>query len=308
MKNKLQLGVLAYAWPSNKLSPSKVLRQTITFAKEIEEMGLSSCWFTEHHEPGIAWSCPDILVGPVAQATRRLRVGTAGVQLLAYNPLKLANDFKCLSALYPGRIGLGLGSGLIGINHLALAKVVPRSKEELGAMFREKVRTLVRLLEGHVFQTGEFKGCKAFPDGKDLPEIWVLGMGGLGFKVANELKLNYFHGLLTDRQNLVGENKIRLYGSDKTKGTHRKCITAGIICAPTEDLAQKALRRSMKLASIKTALPQLMIVGTPDQCRRELLAIQNEYKTNEIIIRTLNASQEEVLDRFNLVAKACRLK
>ena len=311
MQAKLKLGVLVYDWYFKQKAPGGRLKLIVPFAQEIEKMGYHGIWLTEHHESGIAWSCPDTLIGPLAQATSKIKVGTAGVQLLAYNPLKLATDFKCLSALYPTRIALGIGSGLVNYNHYGLSKSLPVSKKEISTLFKQKVRDLQLLLLGKAIKNGEFRGCIAFPQGKHMPELWVLGMGGLGFDTAREFGLNYNHGLTTDKSFPEDKSvirKIQSFGNSKKDNGQRKCITVGIVCAKTNLKAEQAYERSLKLSNIKTAPPQLIIVGSPDLCRKKLLEIQNDFKVNEINLRTLKAPQDEILERFDLISKVCGLK
>ena len=86
------------------------LRNTIDLACLTEKLGYHRYWLAEHHgTPGLSCDSPEALIGPVAAATSRMRVGSGGVMLPHYSPLKVAETFSMLSGLYPGRIDIGVG-------------------------------------------------------------------------------------------------------------------------------------------------------------------------------------------------------
>src|SRR5512143_653332 len=91
-------------------SAGDALRNTIELARCADQLGYGRYWLAEHHgTPGLACNSPEVMIGPVAAATSRIRVGSGGVMLPHYSPLKVAENFSMLSALYPGRIDLGIG-------------------------------------------------------------------------------------------------------------------------------------------------------------------------------------------------------
>lgn len=106
----MQLSVLDQSPIAEGSTAGDALRNTIDLARWAEQLGYYRYWLAEHHgTPGLADASPEVMVGPVAAATSRLHVGTGGVMLPHYSPLKVAETFSMLSALYPGRIDLGLG-------------------------------------------------------------------------------------------------------------------------------------------------------------------------------------------------------
>jgi luciferase family oxidoreductase group 1 len=91
-------------------TPASALANSIDLAKHCETLGYHRYWLAEHHaSPALAGSAPEILIGAVAAATQRMRIGSGGVMLPHYSPLKVAETFSLLSGLYPDRIDLGLG-------------------------------------------------------------------------------------------------------------------------------------------------------------------------------------------------------
>src|SRR5688572_2502612 len=106
----LPLSVLDLSFVTTTTSGAQALRNTIDLARRADELGYKRYWVAEHHNlPSIASSAPDIMIGQIAAVTKNLRVGSGGVMLPNHAPLVVAERFKVLEALFPGRIDLGLG-------------------------------------------------------------------------------------------------------------------------------------------------------------------------------------------------------
>src|SRR5579872_338442 len=105
----LTLSVLDQSPIPEGFTAADALSNTLDLAKLADQLGYQRYWVAEHHgTPGLACNSPEVLIGPVAQATSRIRVGSGGVMLPHYSPLKVAENFSMLSALFPGRIDLGI--------------------------------------------------------------------------------------------------------------------------------------------------------------------------------------------------------
>src|SRR5580692_6311780 len=106
----LRLSVLDQSPIPEGSSAGDALRNTLDLARTADRLGYSRYWLAEHHgTPGLACTSPEVMIGPVAAATSNLRVGSGGVMLPHYSPLKVAETFSMLSGLFPGRIDLGIG-------------------------------------------------------------------------------------------------------------------------------------------------------------------------------------------------------
>ena len=106
----MQLNVLCQSPVSTGMSPAQAVRNTVELARAADRLGYHRFWVAEHHsDAALASGAPEVLMGAVAAATERIRVGSGGVQLLFYSPFKVAEQFNTLAALYPGRIDLGVG-------------------------------------------------------------------------------------------------------------------------------------------------------------------------------------------------------
>src|SRR6058998_897780 len=110
LRPMLKLSVLDQSPVRQGVTPRDALLETVELAKHVDALGYSRYWLAEHHSsPGLAGSAPEIMVARVAGETRHLRVGSGGVMLSHYSSLKVAEQFRMLETLFPGRIDLGIG-------------------------------------------------------------------------------------------------------------------------------------------------------------------------------------------------------
>src|SRR5712672_3531770 len=165
-------------------SGAAALRNSIDLARLADRLGYTRYWVAEHHNlPSIASSAPDIMIGQVAATTERIRVGSGGVMLPNHAPLMVAERFKVLEALFPGRIDLGLGRapGTDPVTSYAL-----RRRQDAGEDddFLERFQELL-LLESRAFpENHPFRNVRAMPQDVALPPIWLLGSSGYSAQLA----------------------------------------------------------------------------------------------------------------------------
>src|SRR5262245_16149536 len=165
-------------------SGAMALRNSIDLARLADQLGYTRYWVAEHHNlPSIASSAPEIMIGQIAAATERLRVGSGGVMLANHAPLMVAERFKVLEALFPGRIDLGIGRapGTDPVTSYALRR---RQGDASADDFLERFQELV-LLERRDFPAGHpYNAVFAMPKDVALPPIWLLGSSGYSAQLA----------------------------------------------------------------------------------------------------------------------------
>src|SRR5258707_1691589 len=160
------------------------LRNSLDLARLADRLGFTRYWVAEHHNlASIASSAPEIMIGQIAAATARIRVGSGGVMLPNHAPLMVAERFKVLEALFPGRIDLGLGRapGTDPVTSYAL-----RRRQDAGGDddFLERFQELL-LFESNAFPAGHpFRSVRAMPQDVALPPIWLLGSSGYSAQLA----------------------------------------------------------------------------------------------------------------------------
>ena len=187
---RLQLGVLDQSPVHRGKSPSKALGESLELARTCDRLGYSRYWFAEHHSsPSFAAVAPEIMVSYVAAQTRRIRVGSGGVLLRHYSPLKVAECFRVLEALAPGRIDLGIGRTL-GANKSASLALGTDFVEDQGE-FGQALQLLGHFLRAGVELEEGGEMITAMPIVETRPSIWLLGSGTTSASYAAQLGLSF---------------------------------------------------------------------------------------------------------------------
>jgi luciferase family oxidoreductase group 1 len=195
----LQLSVLDQSIAVVDRPHAAAIQETIALAQACEAFGYERFWLSEHHSNAtIVGTAPEILIAAIATVTRRIRVGSAGIMLPHYSPFKVAEQFRVLDALAPGRIDLGLGRapGSDGRTAFALNPLA----DQRPALFANDVRDLIAWVTGAPLPEGHpFASVRAFPQGDTAPQIWMLGSSDYGAQVAAYFGLPYaFAWFFTD--------------------------------------------------------------------------------------------------------------
>lgn len=178
---------------------SEAIANTIALAPKAEAMGYHRFWVSEHHSnETIVGTAPEVLLAAIATKTSRIRIGSGGVMLPHYSPFKVAEQFRVLEAIAPGRVDLGLGRapGSDGRTAYALNPLA----NERPTQFPNDVRDLRAWLTGSALRDGHpFASVRAYPAGDTSPEIWMLGSSDYGAQVAAHFGLPYaFAWFFTD--------------------------------------------------------------------------------------------------------------
>ena len=175
-----------------------VIQDTVELAVHAEAWGYRRFWVSEHHShPSIVGTAPEILMAAISQKTKHIRLGSAGVMLPHYSALKVAEQFRVLESLAPGRIDLGVGRAP-GSDMRTAQILNPQSQS--AAHFPQQVQELDLWLRNEPFPTGHLaKGVQAFPLVDSSPDLWILGSSDYGAQLAAYLGLPYvFAHFITD--------------------------------------------------------------------------------------------------------------
>jgi luciferase family oxidoreductase group 1 len=206
----LKLSVLDQSVACVGRPEDEAIRRTIALARHCEAFGYHRFWVSEHHNNAtIVGTAPEILVAAIAAQTSTIRVGSAGVMLPHYAPLKVAEQFRVLDAIAPGRIDLGLGRapGSDGRTAYALNPLADQRPQE----FPSDVMDLMAWLKAEPLREGHpHRRIGAHPKGATTPQIWILGSSDFGAQVAAHFGLPYaFAWFFTDGQG--AEHAMQLY-------------------------------------------------------------------------------------------------
>jgi luciferase family oxidoreductase group 1 len=309
------------------------LRNTLDLARLVDRLGYHRYWVAEHHGgPMLAGPSPEVLAGPIAAATTHLRVGSGGVMLPHYSPLKVAESFSVLSGLFPGRIDLGLGraSGTDPLTTFALQ----RDRRQAGPDdFPEQLAELLAYLEDDLPPDHPFaRLAKDLPGGPERPEPWLLGSSPQSAIWAAQLGLPYSFAdfINPDGAEIARSYRERFDGS-KRLAAPRVSIGAWALCADTDEeaerlassarMAMRMLRRGhlIPVPTVEKALRffeaegspvmaghpnRRMVLGTPEKVRAGLEALADAYRAEEVIVVTICHDHAARRRSYELIAEA----
>ncbi len=165
-------------------SPADAIANSVDLARRVEALGYARYWLAEHHGTfGLAGSAPELLVAHIADHTSTIRVGSGGVMLPHYSALKVAELFRVLATMHPGRIDLGLGRAPGGTPLATLA--LSRNREHpAGDDFLEQLAELRAWLADDFPDTHPFRKLPATPVPDAAPELWLLSSSGFSAQAA----------------------------------------------------------------------------------------------------------------------------
>ena len=314
------------------VSSGEAVSHSLALVQELDRLGYRRVWYAEHHNmPAIASTTPATLIALAAQRTQRIRVGSGGVMLPNHSPLQVAETFKMLESIYPGRIDLGIGRapGTDQVTALALR----RSREALFANdFPEQLAELMDFGAG-LQQNHPFVGVTAYPEDTPLPPIWLLGSSDFSSSLAAKLGLGFgfaahFSPDRPDRPMLAYRSEFQ--PSEYLDAPHA-ILAVSVICAETDAAAQRLascmqlawvrLRsgRPSKIPSPEEALAypytqqeiavaegyrQMQIVGTPETVRQRIEALAKRTQADEIMVTTVTHDHQARLRSYQLLAEA----
>jgi luciferase family oxidoreductase group 1 len=331
------LSVLDLSPVTTGTSGAQSLRNSIDLARLADRLGFTRYWVAEHHNlPSIASSAPDIMIGQIAAATEHIRVGSGGVMLPNHAPLMVAERFKVLEALFPGRVDLGLGRapGTDPVTSYAL-----RRRQDTGGDddFLQRFQELV-LFEKSAFPEGHpFRAIRAMPQDVPLPPIWLLGSSGYSAQLAAMIGAGYsFAHHFADHDPVEAMLSYRQqFKPSEARQTPYAILAVAAVCADSDAEADRLastidlnfVRRRqgeyLPLASPEEALaypyspaergliarnrPRLF-VGAKATVRARLEAMIAATKADEVMVTTMIYDHAARRHSYELLAEEFELK
>jgi luciferase family oxidoreductase group 1 len=335
--NPIRLSVLDLSPVPSGSTSAAALRNTLDLARLAEELGYTRYWLAEHHNAaGLASSVPEVMIGHVADATSRIRVGSGGVMLPNHAPLKVAETFRVLEALHPGRIDLGLGRapGTDSLTALALR----RSREALTADdFPEQLAELLAFFGDDFPDDHPFRRITAIPDDVATPPIWLLGSSGYSAQLAAAVGLGFAFAHHIQPEPAI--DALRLYRARFRPSAHlsepQALLATAVVCAETDERADE-LARSFDLAWLRirqgrralypsvaeaTEYPytaeerefvrgnrERLLVGSPATVRARLARLAGQAGVDEVMVLTMLHDHAARRRSYELLAEAFGLK
>jgi len=320
----MQLNILDQCPIPEGSSAGDALRNTIELAQRADQLGYGRYWLAEHHgTPGLACNSPEVMIGPVASATSRIHVGSGGVMLPHYSPLKVAENFSMLSALFPGRIDLGIGRAPGTSAQIAFALQRDR-RQPSPDDFREQMDELLEYF-GKGLRELRFQS----------PEVSLLGSSAQSGMWAAELGLPY---VFADFIN-PGGAAIAAYYRDRFRPSAslakpKVSVAVWALCAETDEDALRISSsarmmllhlfrgRLIPVPSVEKAMAFLakegvpvssvpegrrIITGSPSRVRASIENVATEYGADEVFVVNIVHDPAARLRCYELIAQAFEL-
>ena len=334
----LRLSVLDQAIAVSGRPQRDSILNAVALAQHCEKLGYDRFWLSEHHNhPTIVGTAPDVLLAAVAVKTERIRIGSAGIMLPHYSPYKVAEQFRVLDALAPGRIDLGLGRAPGSDGRTAFA-LNPNANER-PAHFVSDLRDLLAWISGTPLVEGHpFAPVKAYPQGDTVPEVWILGSSDYGAQVAAHFGLPFcFAYFFSDGAG--AEAAVSIYKQNyRPSAQHPKAhpaLCVWTLAAPTEAEAQHHFtpRAKWRLFRERGIFPPIDtpeeaaaypysdaekarmekmrrdgFIGTPPQVAERLRSLAAQFGVEELAIVTWTHDENVRRRSYTLIASEFGLR
>src|SRR5580693_5274258 len=238
--SSMKISVLDQSPISEGSTGADALRNTLDLARLADSLGYARCWVAEHHgTPTLACASPEVMIAAIGSMTRRVRIGSGGVMLPHYSPLKVAETFSVLSALFPGRVDLGVGRAPGSDPSTAFALQRDR-RQTAPDDFPEQLGELLGYLENNLPPGHPFARLAALPGRPHVPDLWLLGSSAQSALWAADNGLPY---VFADFINPEGPAYAAIYRDRfcaSEKLAEPRMIVAGwVVCAETDEEAQR---------------------------------------------------------------------
>jgi luciferase family oxidoreductase group 1 len=328
----IQLSVLDQSIAAAGSSQDQAVRNTLALAQQCEAWGYRRFWVSEHHShPSIVGTAPEILMAAIAARTQRIRIGSAGVMLPHYSALKVAEQFRVLNALAPGRMDLGVGRAPGSDGRTAQVLNPDRYASE---RFPQQVLELQAWITGTPLPAGHpGHGVFAYPSSDTNPDIWMLGSSDYGAQLAAHLGLPYaFAYFFSDGVGV--EQALEMYRSQFRPSPYLSqpqatiCVSALVCDSEAEAARQFQTRARWRMDRNKglagpllspeeavaglsaaqlhemDAMREQALIGTPTQARAKLQALSTSLSLEELVVCTWTHDPAVQLRSFELLAQA----
>ena len=323
----MRLSVLDQSVAVSGRGEDAAIRDTLELAEHCEALGYERFWLSEHHGlPTIVGTAPEILMAAIAARTHRIRIGSAGVMLPHYSALKVAEQFRVLEALAPGRIDLGVGRAP-GAD-MRVAQALNPNAYNAADNFPEQVRDLQAwtALPAH-------QGIVAHPRGDHAPEVWILGSSDYGAQLAAHFGLPYaFAYFFTDGQGCEQALDLyrRLYRPSERHPQPQATICVWALCAErSEDARHHALScEHWRMGRLRGQLGPLLdpaevvargfrdedtaalqqmrtkaLVGDPGEVGTKLRALATSLELEHLVVNSWSYHPQVRRDSYALLAR-----
>jgi luciferase family oxidoreductase group 1 len=295
---KFSLGVLDLVPRLNGASAEQSLQQAVLLAQQAEAWGYTRYWTSEHHDMAeLASASPEVLLSHIGAKTDTILLGSGAVLLPHYSPLKVAESFRLLASLYPGRIELGLGRAPGGGPHATMA--LSGNYLQHVSTLPAKLASLTELLEDRYAY--EDVAVTARPIPETPLSLWMLGTNVKSAAYAAQYGMGYVFGQFMSDSD--GVEAVRRYREEFVPSAGLKepevMVAVSVMCAGAENDAYNPQSNSFHIEDNEV---QRHVAGTPEQMWQYIRRVGRRLNTNQILVVTAGPDYERRLESYRLLA------
>lgn len=328
----MKLSVLDHSHVNEGRTVRDALHETVALAQEAEKLGYHRFWVSEHHgSQALASSSPEVLIAHIAAHTDTIRVGSGGIMLPHYSSYKVAENFKLLEALHPGRIDVGLGRAPGGMP-IATRALQEHKRVDID-LYPQQVADLRDYLHDDHPANHRFSGLRAFPETETTPEMWLLGSSDGSARIAAQQGMPYAFAQFFGASGDEALQHYFAYFRPSAYYNQPKALAAVmVICSETEEEAHQLAKSNelfflkllsgqelAYLPSVKTALEypysameiQMIeqmrsrrFIGTPGQVKEGLKRYADRLHLEELMIVSHIHDFDKRIQSYRYVAEA----
>ncbi len=330
----IKLSILDQSIVKKGGTAAEAIAETIETAKLAEELGYHRFWVSEHHNSVmIAGSSPEVLMVKLADETKNLRIGSGGIMLPNHSALKVAENFRLLETLFPGRIDLGMGRAPGG-DRISAAMLNPSNSFNEQDYFKQLEHLQAYFTDQAQTQYGQLL---AVPQCAGIPQQWILGSSAGG---SSLIAAKYGLGLVVARfinghaDAFITEQYRQHFKASELFPEPKAMLAISVFCADTEEKAAQLRKLSDhnllkfergifeplssydEIADYEFSAEEMLrinnnrgriVSGTQEQVKKELSVLAHEFKVDEIIVTTMTHSKADRFHSFKLLAEAFNL-
>jgi luciferase family oxidoreductase group 1 len=331
----MKLSVIDQSPVSTGMTAGQALANTIELARLADRLGYERYWIAEHHDiPTLASPAPEVLIARLTGETKRIRLGSGGIMLPHYSSYKVAEVFRMLHALAPGRIDLGVGRAPGGGPLAAFALRRERNEGRLPDDFGDQLVEVLAFLNREFGEKHPFSRLTVTPEMPGAPQVWLLGSSPWSSAAAAEIGLPYAfaHFITPEPAAAAIAQYYERFKPSRYLAAPRAVAAIGVICAESDEEAQRLsasvrlVRRRIRsgerglVPSVEEAMRELgpdepwtpsagsdwppFFAGSLDTLKKQLTALAAAWRLEELMIVTIVHEHAARLRSYELLAQA----
>jgi luciferase family oxidoreductase group 1 len=290
----LKLSIIDQSPVPAGFTAADALRNTIELAQLAERLGYERYWIAEHHAiEALASPAPEILIARLGAETAEIRIGSGGVMLPHYSPMKVAEVFRVLHALYPDRVDLGVGRAPGGTPLESYALWRTRGEHPQSDDFGQQLVELLAFLNRRFPANHPFSRIKLSPEMTGGPAVWLLGSSMWSASAAAQLGLPYAFAHFIDpgpTRPAIEHYRSHFQPGQEGLSEPRTILAVGALCAETEEEAERLIA-SARAFRRRIRRGELGPIPTTEEAMRELDERPPQAGTPELLARSFGISQ-----------------